>query len=130
MTKLGIAKITTIVAAALAVFGAGILAGANTFGTPKSVLHIITVQWKEAATPEQKTAAIEGVKKMAGEVPGIKNVWLKTLKVQPQEYSNVIVMEFQDEAAFKNYTENPAHKDWEKVYMPVREESNTHDVTN
>lgn len=130
MTNLGTKKIAFLTAAALALFGAGMLAGANAFGTPKSVLHIITVQWKSTATPEQKTAAIEGVKKMAGEVPGMKNVWLKTLKVQPAEYSNVIVMEFQDEAAFKNYAASPAHKDWEKVYLPVREESRTHDVTN
>lgn len=128
MTKL--AKITTLAAGALAMFAAGMLAGANTFSTPKTVLHIITVQWKADATPEQKTAAIDGVKKMAGQVPGIKNVWLKTLKVQPSGYSNVIVMEFQDEAAFKNYAANPAHKEWESVYLPVREESRTHDVTN
>jgi heme-degrading monooxygenase HmoA len=130
MTKLGNTKVAALVVGALAVFGAGMLAGANTFGTPKSVLHIITVQWKSTATADQKTAAIDGVKKMAGEVPGIRNVWLKTLKVQPSEYSNVIVMEFEDEAAFKAYTANPAHKDWEKSYLPAREESRTHDVTN
>jgi hypothetical protein len=74
--------VNALVAAAgvLSVFGAGVLAGANTFGTPKSVIHVITVQWKADATAEQKTAAIEGVKKMAGEIPGIKNVWLKTLR--------------------------------------------------
>jgi len=130
MTKPGIAKTATIVAAIVAVFGAGILTGANSFGTPKTILHVITVQWKASATPEQKTAAIDGVKKMAAAVPGIKNVWLKTLKVQPGEYNNVIVMEFQDDAAFKAYVANPAHKEWESVYMPVREESRTHDVTN
>ncbi len=130
MTKLGIPKIVTLLASVVAIFGAGMLAGANTFGTPKTVLHVITVQWTATATAEQKTAALEGVKKMAEAFPGIKNVWLKTLKVQPGEYSNVIVMEFQDEAAFKNYTESPAHKDWEKVYLPIREESRTHDVTN
>ena len=119
-----------VAAGALAVFGAGVLAGANTFGTPKSVLHIVTVQWKSTATAEQKTAAIDGVKKMAGEIPGIKNVWLKTLKVQPGGYSNVIVMEFEDQAAFDRYATDPAHKAWEKVYLPVREESRTHDVTN
>ena len=119
-----------VTAGALAVFGAGVLAGANTFGTPKSVLHVVTVQWKSTATAEQKAAAIDGVKKMAGEIPGIKNVWLKTRKVQPREYSNVIVMEFQDQAAFDRYAADPAHKAWEKVYLPVREESRTQDVTN
>ncbi len=129
MTKLGITRIVAAVAGGLALFGAGIVAGANSVGTPHSVLHIITVQWKAGTTADQKAAAIEGVKKMAGEV-GIKNVWLKTLKVQPAEYGNAIVMEFQDEAAFKKYTDSPAHKDWEKVYLPLREESRTHDVTN
>ena len=130
MTKPRLFQITIFVAGALALFGAGMLAGANSFGTPNTVLHIITVQWKADATADQTAAAIEGVKKMAGAVPGIKNVWLKTLKVQPDGYKNVIVMEFQDEAAFKDYTNNPAHKEWESVYLPVREESRTHDVTN
>lgn len=123
-------KVALAAFAAFALFGAGLLTGANTFGTPKSVLHIITVQWKADATADQKTAALEGVKKMAAAFPGIKNVWLKTLKVQPGEYNNVIVMEFKDEAVFKSYTDNPAHKDWEKIYLPLREESRTHDVTN
>jgi hypothetical protein len=130
MMKSRVWKAFSIVAGALALFGAGMLAGANTFGTPKSVLHIITVQWKSTATSEQKTAAIEGVRKMAGEIPGIKNVWLKTLKVQPGDYNNVIVMEFQDQAAFDRYAANSAHKDWEKTYLPVRQESRTQDVTN
>jgi len=130
MTKLGMARIAVMVAGALALLGAGMLAGANGFGQPKTVLHVITVQWKSTATAEQKAAAIEGVRKMAADYPGIKNVWLKTLKVQPSGYSNVIVMEFQDEAAFKNYTDNAAHRAWEKLYLPLREESRTHDVTN
>jgi len=39
-------------------------------------------------------------------------------------------MEFEDQAAFDRYATDPAHKAWEKVYLPVREESRTHDVTN
>ena|SRR5579871_1108076 len=130
MNRLRIGKMAAAAAVVLAVYGAGMMAGANSFGTPKTVLHIITVEWKAGATAEQTSAALDGVKKMAAVVPGVKNVWLKTLKVQPAEYKNVIVMEFQDEAAFKAYTDNPAHKEWEKIYMPVREESRTHDVTN
>jgi len=130
MTKHAITKRVALIAGAAALFAAGVLTGANSFGQPKSVLHIITVQWKADATAEQKSAALDGVKKMAAEVPGIKNVWLKTLKVQPGDYKNVIVMEFADKAAFDSYAGNPAHKEWEKVYLPVREESRTHDVTN
>jgi hypothetical protein len=116
--------------AAIGVFGAGVLAGANKFGSPGSVLHVITVQWKSSATDEQKTAAVEAVRKMAAEYSGIKNVWLKTLKVQPREFNAVIAMEFKDKAAFDAYKDAPAHKEWEKIYLPVREESVTHDVTN
>lgn len=130
MTKSRTLKAVLILTGAAVIFGAGVLAGANTFGTPKSVLHIITVQWKSSATADQKTAALDGVKKMAGDIPGIKNVWLKTLKVQPSGYTNAIVMEFRDQAAFDRYAADPAHKAWEKVYLPVREESRTHDVTN
>ncbi len=130
MTHPKFVRYLVVSAGALALFAAGLLTGANKFGTPSTVLHVITVQWKLDATADQKAAAIEGVKKMAADVPGIKNVWLKTLKVQPGEYNNVIVMEFESKAAFDAYTNNPAHKAWEKVYLPVRGESRTHDVTN
>jgi hypothetical protein len=115
---------------AILLFGAGILVGANKFGQPKSVVHVVTVKWKDGTTPEQRDAAVNGVAKMASQVPGVKNVWLKTLKVQGNGYNNAFVMEFQDEAAFKAYTDNAAHKEWENVYLPIREQSTTHDITN
>lgn len=115
---------------AAAIFGAGVLVGANRFGTPNSVLHVITVKWKSDATQDQKTAALDGVRKMASEISGIKNIWLKTLKVQPRDYNAAIVMEFKDKAAFDAYTNDPAHKAWEKIYLPIREERTTHDITN
>jgi hypothetical protein len=117
---------------AVMVFGAGLLVGQgeNRFGTPSTVLHVITVQWKVDSTAEQQAAAIDGVKTMAGATPGLKNIWIKKIKVQPAEYSTVIAMEFADKAAFDRYTDAPAHKAWEKLYLPIREKSTTHDVTN
>ncbi|MGE0104400.1 MAG: Dabb family protein [Blastocatellales bacterium] len=114
----------------VAVFAAGIVIGQNRFGQPKSVLHIITVKWKAEATAEQKQQAIDGVKTMAAKIPGVTNVYLRTVKVQPGDYNNVIVMEFKDEAAFAAYADHPAHRDWEKLYIPIRGESRTHDVSN
>ena len=111
-----------------AVFALGMVAGQNKFGQPKSVLHVITVQWKADSTAEQRQAAIDGVKAMASQVPGITNVWLKTKKVQGKDA--VIVMEFKDQAAFDAYVDHPAHKKWEEVYLPIREQSLTHDITN
>src|SRR5258706_14692814 len=56
--------------------------GANRYNTPRSIVHVVTILWKEDSTPEQQKAALEGVKKMAGENPGNKNVWIKPLEGQ------------------------------------------------
>src|SRR5579863_1570856 len=88
--------VMTILAAAV-VFGAGILVGQgqNKYGTPSTILHVVTVQWKADSTTDQQTAAIDGVKTMAAAIPGVKNIWIKKLKVQPANYSTVFVMEFE-----------------------------------
>ncbi len=118
--------------AVAAVFAAGVLVGQgqNRFGTPPTVLHIVTVQWKADSTVAQQNAAIEGVKTMAAQTPGLKNIWIKKIKVQPAEFSTVMAMEFESKAAFERYTDAPAHKAWEQIYLPIREKSTTHDVTN
>jgi Stress responsive A/B Barrel Domain len=110
------------------VFALGVVAAQNKFGQPKSILHVITVQWNADSTAEQRQAAINGVKTMASQIPGITNVWLKTIKVQGKDA--VIVMEFKDQAAFDAYTAHPAHKKWEEIYLPIRAQSLTHDITN
>ena len=130
MLRSNFMKKTLAVAGAAALFGAGIVIGANKFGTPKSVLHVITMQWKDGVTADQKKLAIDGLEKMAAGTPGITNIWIKTLKVQPQTYNNVFAIEFKDDAAFKAYTEAPSHKEWEAIYLPLRGQSTTHDVTN
>jgi len=66
---------------------------------------------------------------MAADVPGMKNVWVKKVKVQPADYNTAFAMEFESKAAFDAYTNSAAHKAWEKLYLPYREESNTQDIT-
>jgi antibiotic biosynthesis monooxygenase (ABM) superfamily enzyme len=113
---------------ALASLGVGLFAQ-NKFGKPKSVIHVVTVSWKEGTTPAQIKAALDGVEKMAANYPGIKNVWLRSIKVQGGR-THAFVMEFESEDALKKYTDSPAQLEWYKVYMPIREESTTHDITN
>ena len=120
--KIGIAAL--LVAAG---FGAGLLAQ-NKFGKPTSVIHVVTVDWKQGTTPAQIRAALDGVEKMAAAYPGIKNVWLRSIKVQGK--SHAFVMEFASEQALKDYTDSKAQLEWYKVYTPIREESATHDITN
>lgn len=117
-----------------AVFATGIVIGQNKFGQPKSIVHVVTLKWKADSTPAQRQAAIDGIKTMAAKIPGITNVWLKTIKVQgPSQdmpFDSAFVMEFKDQAAFDKYADHPAHKDWEKIYLPLRESSRSHDITN
>jgi hypothetical protein len=96
---------------------------------PKTVIHVITVQWKSGATEDQIAKAIKGVETM--NYPGLKNVWTKPIKMQlPEGYKSIFVMEFASEQALKEYADSPAQKAWYDVYMPVREESRTSDITN
>jgi hypothetical protein len=98
-------------------------------GKPKSVIHVITVKWKPGASKESIQKAIQGVETM--DYAGLRRVWTRPIKMQLQEgYNHIIVMEFDSEAALASYAGSPAQKQWYEVYMPVREESRTHDITN
>jgi Stress responsive A/B Barrel Domain len=96
---------------------------------PKSVIHIITIQWKADATPAQIDKALKAAENM--NYPGLKSVWTRPIKMQlPDGYMNIIVMEFASEQALKDYADSDAQKKFYEAYMPIREESRTHDVTN
>jgi hypothetical protein len=96
---------------------------------PKTVIHVISVQWKADASQDQIAKAIKGVETM--NYPGLKNVWTRPIKMQlPEGYKTIFVMEFASEQALKDYANSPAQKAWYEVYMPIREESRTSDITN
>jgi len=130
MKKNKIAKAALALAIAGGIFGAGVLAGKNTFHQPSSIIHVVTVKWKSDSTPEQQQAAIDGVKTMAAEITGIKNIWIKSTRVQPQDYNAAFAIEFEDKAAADRYVDHPAHKAWGKIYQPVHEESRSQQITN
>ena len=118
------------IAGALSLFAAGLLVGANKFNQPKTLVHVVTIQWNEGTTDAQKQAVYDGVRKMAGEIPGIHNIWTKPIKVQGQGYGGAFVMEFDSKDALDAYAKHPAHEAWMKVYGPAHGESTTHDITN
>ncbi len=109
-----------------AVFGAGLLVGAGAAEQPKSVLHVVTVKWKEGTTPAQIKAALAGVANM--NYPGIKRVWLRSIKSQTKDAA--FVMEFESEKSLKDYADSAAQQAWYKLYLPIREASTTSDITN
>lgn len=102
---------------------------ASAESAPKTVIHVVSVKWKADTKPEQIKAALDGVQALPAAYKGITRVWTRDLKVQG-EWSHVFVMEFADEAALKAYADSDAQKEWYKVYLPIREKSNSHDITN
>lgn len=117
-----------LVASLAALMSTGALAADS---APKTVIHVITVKWKSDATPARIEKAIHTAQSLPSVYPGITKVWTKAIKKQlPEGYTNVIVMEFANEAALKSYVDSPAQKKWYEVYMPIREESRTSDITN
>lgn len=99
--------------------------------SPRTVIHVITVKWKADTTQAQISKVLETVANMPSQYPGIMHVWTKPIKKQvPEGYSHVIVMEFASEDALTKYVDSPAQKKFYEVYMPLREESRTSDITN
>ncbi len=119
-----------ILCGVVALFWAGVAVGQNKYGTPTSIVHVVTIKWKPEATDADKKKALDGVKEMAAAIPGIKNVWIKATKVQPQDYNEAFVIEFADKAAADRYVDHPAHRAWEKHYFSIRGESTSHQITN
>jgi hypothetical protein len=119
-----------LAAAGLALFGAGVLAGAAVFQKPKTVIEVVSVKWTADAAPELRRAALEGVETMAGEIPGVRKVWLRTLRVQPRDFMTAFAIEFDDQPAAERFARHPAHEAWTKAYLPVIEESRVQQVTN
>ncbi len=118
----------------LAAFAAAVMLATGAFAAdtkPKTVIHVITVKWKSDAKPAQIEQAIKAAEALPSQYPGITHVWTKLIKNQiPEGYNHVIVMEFASEEALKKYTDSPAQKKWYEVYMSIREESFTSDITN
>lgn len=136
---------TKVIVASLVLLALGAAAGyaANKYSKPKSVIHVVTLYYKDGTTEEQKKAVLDGIEKMASEIPGLKNIWLKSVKVQgvymekqpdgsmkARPFTDAFVMEFENDAAFQAYANHPSHKAWEEIYVKVRGRSTTHDITN
>jgi hypothetical protein len=127
------------IALGAALFFAGAAAGSlhargaavvNRFGQPKTVLHFVVYKFKDNVSNYDREKAINGIKDMAGKIPGIKNVWLKTERNQIKEFSGVYAIEFTSAEAAADYSESPIHEAWSKTWQEQRENSLSFQVSN
>jgi stress responsive alpha/beta barrel protein len=105
-------------------------AAQNNFGTPKSIIHVSIIQWKAGVSDADKKQALEGVKEMAAKIPGMKNVWIKGLRVQPEGYTDAFAIEFENQAAADRYAKDPVHDKWTEAFLKIREASISPQITN
>lgn len=96
---------------------------------PKSVIHVVTVVWKDTASEADIKAALDGVHTIAKEYDGVRRVWTKTVKAQGDK-THAFVMEFKNKKALADYTGSDAQKNWYKVYIDARGGSTTFDISN
>jgi len=122
-----------------AIFIAGAAAGSrhargtaaqNRFGQPKTVLHVVVYKYRENVSNYDRERAINGIKDMAGKIPGIKNVWLKTSRNQIKDFSGVYAIEFTSAEAAADYAESPVHEAWSKTWQEQRENSLSFQISN
>ncbi len=106
------------------------LVAQNRAGTPKTIIHVSVIQWKEGVSAAEKQKVLDGVKDMAAKIPGIKNVWTKAIRVQPQGYHDAFVIEFENQAALDRYAKDPAHDAWTEAFTKIREASVSPQITN
>jgi len=127
------------IVAGAALFVAGIAAGSlhgrkaeaqNRFGQPKTVLHVVVYKFRDNVSNYDREKTINGIKDMAGKIPGIKNVWLKTGRNQIKDFSGVYAIEFTNAEAAADYSESPVHEAWSKMWQEQRENSLSFQVSN
>ena len=123
----------------IALFLAGSIAGSaltqkvsavNRFGQPKTVIHVVAYKFRAATSQNDQDQAINGIRDMAGKIPGIKNIWLKTERNQMRDWSGVYVIEFASPEAAADYAESPLHETWRKKWEALRENSLSFQISN
>ncbi len=102
----------------------------NRFGQPKTVLHVVVYKFRDNVSNYDREKAINGIRDMAGKIPRIKNVWLKTGRNQIKDFSGVYAIEFTSAEAAADYAESPVHETWSKMWQEQRENSLSFQVSN
>jgi len=102
----------------------------NRFGQPKTVLHVVVYKFKDTVSNADREETINGIKGLAGKIPGIRNIWLKTQRNQIRDFSGVYAIEFTSPETAADYAESPLHEAWAKKWEQQRENSLSFQISN
>jgi hypothetical protein len=105
-------------------------ASAQGVNMPKTIIHHVTLKWKDGTTDADKQKVIDGLKAILSEVKGVKGLWIKSIKVQPGDFSQTFVIEFENQAALDAYAKHTKKKAWNDLYYSIREVSYNSVTTN
>src|SRR5690348_6943822 len=88
------------------------------------VEHVVLFKLKAAATEPEKSAAIEALKGLRGQIDGIVDLTCgRNFSERSQGYEIGLVVRFRDRAALEAYLPHPAHRGVvEKFLNPIRED--------
>ena len=123
-------RLIPIVVAVLLASAGTWIAAQNKFGAPKTIIHLSLIKWKDGVSDADKKKALDGVKDMAAKIPGIRNVWTKAVRMQPEGYQDAYVIEFENQAAVDRYAKDPVHDAWSTAFLAIREGSISPQVSN
>ncbi|HWG59751.1 MAG TPA: Dabb family protein [Candidatus Acidoferrales bacterium] len=124
------AKILATALLAVGLFAGGYVAGQNRFGEPRTIIHVVEIKWRPGVPAAEKARVLAGIKTMAAQIPGVKNIWLKADRLEPRDFDAAFAIEFRDRDAADAYAESPIHKAWDNQYVPLRDTSVSIQVTN
>lgn len=129
MRKLFSARSLTLLLAGALLFGAGTLVGQKMASGKKTLVHVFAFKQEAGSTPQQLDEVWAATRKMAGQIPEIKSIWMGKVLNRGDQFQYGIAMEFENREGLKKYADHPAHKEWNEVYSKVRVEgTNTLDI--
>jgi len=125
-----IAKLVAMTVIAFVLVGGGYVLGQNRVGQPKTIIHVVEIKWNPGVSAAQKQAVLDGLKRVAMRTPGVKNIWTQSDRLEPRDFNAAFAIEFANRDAADAYAESALHDEWDKMYVPLRQNSISIQVTN
>jgi hypothetical protein len=84
------------------------------------VIHTFAFRWKPGVTESQKLLAIQEIRALQGQIPGLAETWVGVnISPRSQGYELGGVMKFSDRASFDTYSGHPVHQKLLSWLMPL-----------